>query len=49
MDLVTAFLNSKINRKDLYIEIPYSYKNGKGEFVCKLKKAFYGLKQALLL
>ena len=49
MDLVMAFLNSKVDREDLYIEMPYSYSDGKGEFVCKLKKALYGLKQAPLL
>ena len=49
MDLVTAFLNSKIDREDFYMEMPYGYNNGNREFMCKLKKALYSLKQAPLL
>ena len=49
MDLVIAFFNSKVDREDLYIEIPHGYNNGNREFVCKLKKALYSLKQAPLL
>ena len=46
LDAVTAFLNKDIIQ-DLYIEQPEGYVvPRKEEFVCKLLKAFYGLKPA---
>ena len=47
MNVKTAFLNGVIE-EEVYIEQPQGFKvEGRRTHVCKLKKAFYGLKQAL--
>ena len=47
MDVKTSFLNGVIE-EEVYIEQPQGFKvEGRRTHVCKLKKAFYGLKQAL--
>ena len=47
MDVNTAFLNGKIE-EEVYIEQPEAFiTHGKKTHVCKLKKALYGLKEAL--
>ena len=44
MDVKTTFLNGKIE-EEVYIEQPEGFvTHGKKTHVCKLKKAFYGLK-----
>ena len=48
MDVVTAFLNGDLD-EDIYMEQPEGYvisSKPKSDFVCKLLKAVYGLKQA---
>ena len=47
MDVVTAFLNRKLD-DEIYMQQPEGYKVSRKEnLVCKLKKSLYGLKQAL--
>lgn len=46
MDAVPAFLNDEVE-EDIFLEIPERItKDGKGDYVCKLIKPFYRLKQA---
>lgn len=46
MDVVTAFLNGKLDQ-ELYMEQPEGYvKPGEEHLVCKLNKSLYGLKQS---
>ena len=46
MDVVTAFLNGKLD-EEIYMQQPDGYQvSGKGNLVCRLKKSLYGLKQA---
>ena len=46
MDVVTAFLNGKLD-EEVYMEQPDGYVvEGKENLVCKLKKSIYGLKQS---
>lgn len=46
MDVVTAFLNGTLE-EDIYMEQPDGYiEQGKENFVCKLRKSLYGLKQS---
>ena len=46
MDVVTAFLNGKLD-EEIYMQQPDGYQvSGKTNLVCKLKKSLYGLKQA---
>lgn len=46
MDIKNAFLHGHLDR-DIYIEQPKSFiSKSHTKFVCKLKKAMYGLKQA---
>ena len=48
MDAVTAFMNSDIDN-DVYIELLPAWKDIyyiKGDYVCKLLKALYSLKQS---
>jgi hypothetical protein len=43
----TAFLHSNLE-EEIYIEEPEGFQvKGKEDYVCKLKKCLYGLKQAL--
>ena len=43
MDFVTSFLNGSIDRHNIFVEQPLTYEVGIN-LVCKLLKAFYGLK-----
>ena len=48
MDVVIVFLNAKVV-SEIYMDQPQGFtKTGKdgGEFVCKLKKALYGIRDA---
>ena len=46
MDVVTAFLNGKLE-EEIYMDQPDGYiKPGKENLVCKLQKSLYGLKQS---
>ena len=46
MDVVTAFLNGRLE-EEVYMEQPEGYQQpGKEALVCKLKKSLYGLKQS---
>ena len=48
IDAVTAFINSDIDN-DVYIELPPAWKDMyhiKGDYICKLLKALYSLKQS---
>jgi len=46
MDVVTAFLNGKLEQ-EIYMQQPEGYvKPGEEHLVCKLKKSLYGLKQS---
>lgn len=46
MDIVTVFLNGKLN-EEIYMQQPDGYLvSGKENLVCRLKKSLYGLKQA---
>ena len=46
MDVVTAFLNGKLE-EEIYMEQPDGYVHpGKEHLVCKLQKSLYGLKQS---
>ena len=46
LDVKNAFVYGEID-KDIYMEQPLGYiSNSRLEFVCKLKKALYDLKQA---
>ena len=45
VDVVTAFLNRKLD-EEIYMEQPHGYViAGKENLVCKLKKSLYGLKR----
>ncbi|GJW92906.1 retrovirus-related pol polyprotein from transposon TNT 1-94, partial [Tanacetum coccineum] len=47
MDVMSAFLNGKIS-KEVYVQKPLGFESSEfPNHVCKLDKAFYGLKQAL--
>jgi hypothetical protein len=52
LDVITAFLNRKLDCKNIYIQLPEGYqqylKNGVA-LIGLLLKALYGLKQALRL
>jgi hypothetical protein len=46
LDIKTAFLNCDLE-EDLYMEQPEGYfDEDKSDYICKLKKCIYGLKQA---
>ena len=46
IDVVTAFLNGKLE-EEIYMEQPYGYiLPGKEHLVCKLQELLYGLKQS---
>ncbi len=46
MDVVTAFLNGRLD-EEIYMQQPEGYiKAGEEHLVCKLKKSLYGLKQS---
>ena len=46
MDVKSTFLNGNLE-EEVYIEQPEGFQlTDKGDYVCRLKKAFYGLKQA---
>jgi hypothetical protein len=46
MDVVTAFLNGRLD-EDIYMRQPEGYvQSGKEHLVCKLEKSLYGLKQS---
>ena len=47
MDVVTAFLNGRLD-EEIYMAQPDGYvEAGKEHLVCKLEKSIYGLKQSL--
>ena len=47
MDVKTTFLHSDLE-EEIYMEQPEGFMvNGKEDYVCKLKKSLYGLKQAM--
>jgi len=49
LDVITAFLNRKLNRKNIYIQLPEGYRQYQKDGVTLiglLLKALYGLKQA---
>ena len=46
MDFDSAYLNGELN-EEIYIQQPEGFKvQGKDNWVCRLKKSVYGLKQA---
>ena len=46
MDVVTAFLNGRLD-EEIYMEQPPGYiKKGEEQLVCKLNRSMYGLKQS---
>ena len=46
MDVVSAFLNGEL-KEEIYMQQPPGYlQSGKEEFICKLRKSIYGLKQS---
>ena len=52
LDVITAFLNGKLNRKNIYIQLLEGYRQYQKDGVALvglLLKALYGLKQALYL
>ena len=52
LDIITAFLNRKLNRKNIYIQLPEGYRQYLKDGVALmglLLKALYSLKQALRL
>jgi hypothetical protein len=47
MDVKSAFLNGDLT-KTVFVKQPSGFTIGKGEKVLKLRKALYGLRQALM-
>ena len=45
MDISHAYLNGDLE-EEIYMQQPEGFEVGGLEFVCKLKKSLYGLKQA---
>ena len=46
MDVITAFLNGKLD-EEIYLQQPERYVSlGEEHLVCKLEKSLYGLKQS---
>jgi Reverse transcriptase (RNA-dependent DNA polymerase) len=45
VDISHAYLNGKLE-EDIYMQQPEGFEVGGPEYVCKLKKSLYGLKQA---
>jgi hypothetical protein len=46
MDVKSTFINGNLE-EEVYIEKPKGFQlTNKGDYVCKLKKALYGIKQA---
>jgi hypothetical protein len=48
LDVVTAFLNPKIDDDDIYMTLPEGWPEGRNapKIIVRLRKALYGLKQA---
>jgi hypothetical protein len=44
-DFKSAFLNAPLD-EEIYVEQPPGYEDSSGDFVCRLNKALYGLRQA---
>ncbi len=45
MDVETAFLNGDL-QEDVYLQQPEGFERGGSDYICKLKKSLYGLKQS---
>ena len=45
IDVTTAFLNGELE-EEVYMKQPEGFIRGEKQFVCKLKKSIYGLKQS---